>query len=208
MDIWFSITAAAQIAYPIKFPNFPTKLIKYHSQLDWNIHVHRQSPGGGLVLRSCGTSQRIRYYFKVNLVNFLLFWYFLCIFPIKLMCAITLIPNMTTKLPLIRNLEINTKLIFFFIKVLFCNNFLIYGLILFIFFFQNHCFFTRWSEIYSFIMILSVVYFTLFPFLYCHCVLTKRNHTGKSWAAWCNYRRRWSRNYMNSEKSTLFSLLL
>ena len=69
------------------------------------------------------------------------------------------------------------------------------------FLFQNYCFFTRLSEIYSFITILSVFYFTLFLFLYCHSVLPKRNHTGKSWATWCNYRRRWSRNYMNLEKN-------
>ena len=48
------------------------------------------------------------------------------------------------------------------------------------FLFQNDCFFTRLSEIYSFIMILSVFYFTLFPFLYCHGILPKQNHTGKS----------------------------
>ena len=69
------------------------------------------------------------------------------------------------------------------------------------FLFQNDCFFTMLSEIYSFIMILSVFYFTLFPFLNCHGVLPKRNHTGKSWATWCNYRRRWSRNCMNLEKN-------
>ena len=34
---------------------------------------HRQPPAGILVLRSCGTSQRNQYYFKVNLVNFWLF---------------------------------------------------------------------------------------------------------------------------------------
>ena len=69
------------------------------------------------------------------------------------------------------------------------------------FLFQNDCFFTRLSEIYSFIMILSVFYFTLFLFLYCHIVFPKRKHTGKSWASWCNYRRRWSRNFMNFEKN-------
>ena len=45
-------------------------------------------------------------------------------------------------------------------------------------------------------MILSVLYFTLFSV---SLLLPKRNHTGKSWATWCNYRRRWSRNYMNLE---------
>ena len=42
-EYFLTFTAAAQIAYPIKFPNFLTKLIKVPSQLDWNIHVHRLS---------------------------------------------------------------------------------------------------------------------------------------------------------------------
>ena len=105
-------TAAAQIAYPIKFPNFPTKLMKYvHNLIEIYMYIgyrlgqrHRRSPAGVLVLRSCGTSQRIQYHFKVKLVNFWLFWYFLCIFPIKLMFASTLTPNMTVELPLIRKI--------------------------------------------------------------------------------------------------------
>ena len=72
------ITAAAQIAYPNKFPTFPTKLIKYLLNLI-EIYMYigyrlgqrrRQTPVRVLELRSCGTSQRIQYYFKVNLVNF------------------------------------------------------------------------------------------------------------------------------------------
>ena len=43
----------------------------------------RQTPVGVLELWSCGTSQRIQYYFEVNLVNFWLFWYFLCILSRK-----------------------------------------------------------------------------------------------------------------------------
>ena len=42
--------------------------------------------------------------------------------------------------------------------------------------------------------------FTLFPFLYCHGVSPKQKRAGKSWATWCNYRRKWSRNYVNLEK--------
>ena len=102
-------TAAAQIAYPNKFTAFPTKLIKYlHNLIEIYMYIgyrlgqrQHQTPVGVLELRSCGTSQRIQYYFKVNLVNFWLFLYFLCIFPIKLMFASIIIPNMTTELPLI-----------------------------------------------------------------------------------------------------------
>ena len=61
---------------------------------------HRRSAAGVLVLRSCGTSQCIHYYFKVNLVNFWLLWYFLCIFPIKMMITSTLTPNTAVELPL------------------------------------------------------------------------------------------------------------
>ena len=112
MHIYNIITAAAQIAYPSKFTTFPAKLIKYlHNLIEIYMHIgyrlgQRQchTPVGVLVLRSCGTSQRIQYYFKVNLVNFWLFWYFICIFPIKFMIASTLTPNMTTELPLRRNL--------------------------------------------------------------------------------------------------------
>ena len=107
-----NLTAAAQTAYPNKFSTFPTKLIKYlHNLIEIYMYIgyrlrqrQRQIPVGVLELRSCGTSQRIQYYFKVNLVNFLLFWYFLCIFPIKLMFASIIIPNTTTELPLIRKL--------------------------------------------------------------------------------------------------------
>ena len=112
VDLYCTLIAAALIAYPIKFPNFPTKLIKYvHNLIEIYMYIgyrlgqrHRRSPAGVLVLRSCGTSQRIQYHFKVKLVNFWLFWYFLCIFPIKLMFASTLTPNMTAELPLIRKL--------------------------------------------------------------------------------------------------------
>ena len=107
-----SVTAAAQIAYQSKFTTFPTKLIKYLLNLIeiymhigyWLGQCQCQTLVGVLVLRSCGTSQRIQYYLKVNLVNFWLFWYFLCIFPIKFMIASTLTPNTTTELPLIRKL--------------------------------------------------------------------------------------------------------
>ena len=112
LQVQFELTAAAQIAYPNKFTTFPTKLIKYlHNFIEIYMYIgyrlgqrQRQTPVGVLELRSCGTSQRIQYYFKVNLVNFWLFWYFLCIFPIKLMFASTLTPNTAAQLPLIRKL--------------------------------------------------------------------------------------------------------
>ena len=73
-----SFTAAAQIAYPNKFSTFPTKLIKYlHNLIEIYMYIgyrlgqrQRQTPVGVLELRSCGTSQRIQYHFKVNLINF------------------------------------------------------------------------------------------------------------------------------------------
>ena len=76
--MYYVLTAAAQIAYPNKFPTFPTKLIKYlHNLIEIYMYIgyrlgqrQRQTPVGVLELRSCGTSQRIQYYFKVNLVNF------------------------------------------------------------------------------------------------------------------------------------------
>ena len=71
-------TAAAFIVYPNKFTTFPTKLIKYlHNLIEIYMYIdyrlgqrQRQTPVGVLELRSCGTSQRIQNYFKVNLVNF------------------------------------------------------------------------------------------------------------------------------------------
>ena len=73
-----TLTAAAQIAYPNKCTTFPTKLIKYlHNLIEIYMYIgyrpgqrQRQTPVEVLGLRSCGTSQRIQYYFKVNLVNF------------------------------------------------------------------------------------------------------------------------------------------
>ena len=73
-----SFTAAALIVYPNKLTTFLTKLIKYlHNLIEIYMYIgyrlgqrQRQTPVGVLELRSCGTSQRIQYYFKVNLVNF------------------------------------------------------------------------------------------------------------------------------------------
>ena len=75
------LSAAAQIAYPNKFTTFLTKLIKYlHNLIEIYMYIayqlgqrQRQTPVGVLELRSCGTSQRIQYYFKVNLVIFFTF---------------------------------------------------------------------------------------------------------------------------------------
>ena len=83
------ITAAAQIAYMNNFTTFPTKLIKYlYNLIEIYMYIgyrlgqrQRQTPVGVLELRSCGTSQRIQYYFKVKLVNFDFFDTFFVFFP-------------------------------------------------------------------------------------------------------------------------------
>ena len=86
-DLITMFTAVAKIAYTSKSANFPTKSIKYHSWLKYTLTLARTASPSitcrVLVLRSCRTSHRIQDYFKVNLVNFELFWYFLCMSPIK-----------------------------------------------------------------------------------------------------------------------------
>ena len=73
---------------PELIPKLPKKidkvtfLIEMYMFIDYRLgQRHRQSPTGVLVLRSCGTSQLIQYYLKVNLVNFCLFYTFYLFSP-------------------------------------------------------------------------------------------------------------------------------
>ena len=65
----------------------------------------------------------------------------------------------------------------------------------------------RSIEVFGFLMILSVFYFNPPPpylILSWRLSSAKENHAGTSWVTWCNYRRGWSRNYLNLEKNTKF----
>ena len=137
-----ALTAAAEIAYPIKFPNFPTKLIKYHSQLDWNIHLHRLSAwtaspsitcrGIGIAVMRNVTVHSIL--LQSEFSEFLTFLILSLYFPHKVDVCKYIDTKYGRRTPInkevIDQYKIKKKI---FIRVLFCNNFLIYCLILFIF---------------------------------------------------------------------------
>ena len=141
----------------------------------------------------------------MNFANYLLLLYFGGIFPINVMCASILILNTSTKLALITNYRLLQNLIILFIKVLFYHNFLIYYPILTILVLNDY-FFNRFSEIYSLIIILPVLDFTILFWFILSWRLTspKQKAWGKIWRTWCTF---WStcgkkflylaKNYLN-----------
>ena len=135
------ITAAAQIAYPSKFQKFPTKLIKYHSQLDWNIHLHRLSArtaSPSIACRGIGTAvmRNVTAHSILLQSEFSLFWTF-SILSLYFSHKVDVCKYIDTKhhhqTPINKEFIDKYKIKFFVHQSSFCNNLLIYCLILFIF---------------------------------------------------------------------------